>query len=950
MQHKLYLLDGHALVYRAHFAFITRPLLNSKGWNVSAVQGFLRFLWDIMHAKDENLRPTHIAVVFDPKGGTFRHEQYEAYKANREAQPEDISFAIPWIIKTMEAMRIPVIIVPNYEADDVIGTLAKKAEQQDFVTYMVTPDKDFGQLVSDKTFLYRPGRQGNEVEIMGSKEVCEKWGIQRADQVIDLLALMGDAVDNIPGLPGIGEKTAVKLLAEFDNVENLLASADKLKGKQQEIVKNHAEKATLSKWLATIDINSPVEFDSAAFEISQFDREALIEIFQELEFRTLADAVLRSPWAGGSSSKSAGKSSASATKAAPTGSGVQGSLFGDDDAAPEDNLMPARKLDTLENTPHEYHLADSPETRAALIETLRSAGSFAYDSETTALDATQADLVGMSFAIKGSEAWYVPVPADRAAAQAIVEEFRPLFENEDIEKIGQNLKYDAIVLKNYGCELHGPYWDTMLAHYLIEPELRHNMNYMSETYLGYAPIKIETLIGGKGNKQGTMRDVSVDKIKDYAAEDADVTIRLRDFLKPKLEEKGVSLVKLFREVETPLVKVLAAIEHAGVRIDPDVLKQYSGELATVIIGLEEKILGMAGFNFNIASPKQVGEVLFDRMKIPYPGKKMKSGQYSTDEEIMSQLAVEHPICAEILQHRGLMKLKSTYVDALPQLINPRSGRVHTSFNQALAATGRLSSQNPNLQNIPIRTMEGRKVREAFVPRNADHILVSADYSQIELRLIAEISNDAAMLDAFQKELDIHTATAARVYGVPLESVTSDQRRAAKTVNFSIIYGAGASNLSQQLGIKRTEAKELIDNYFREYSGLRDYMSNIVEQARKNGYVETLLGRRRYLRDIDSRNGMMRSMSERIAVNTPIQGTAADLIKVAMINIHQAMLAQGMRSQMILQVHDELLFDVHKDELAALKELVMDKMTHALPGLKVPILVEIGEGINWLAAH
>ncbi|MEY3241575.1 MAG: hypothetical protein RIR11_3014 [Bacteroidota bacterium] len=949
MQRKLFLLDGHALVYRAHFAFITRPLMNSKGWNVSAVQGFIRFLWDVI----QNEKPSHIAVVFDPKGGTFRHTEFAEYKANREAQPEDISFAIPWITKILEAMNVPVVVVNNFEADDVIGTLAKQAEKEGFDTFMVTPDKDFGQLVSEHIFLYRPGRQGNEVEIWGVKEVCERWGIQRVDQVIDMLGLMGDAVDNIPGLPGIGEKTATKLLAEFDNIENLLASADKLKGKQQEIVKNHADKATLSKWLATIDVNAPIEFNDKQYEIEPFNRDALIEIFKELEFRTLADAVLRSPWAGGSGVKPAPAGSAAAAKqAAPksTSGGVQGSLFGDDDAAAEDMATPARQLNTIDDTPHVYHLAETKEKRADLIALLAASTSFAYDSETTALDATQADLVGMSFALKAGEAWYVPIPAERDEAQAIVEEFRPLFENESIEKIGQNLKYDAIVLKNYGCELNGPYWDTMLAHYLIEPELRHNMNYMSETYLGYSPVKIETLIGSKGAKQGTMRDVPIEKIKDYAAEDADVTIRLRDFLQPKLHEKGEDLVKLFREVETPLVKVLSDIEFAGVRVDPDFLKTYSNELVELIVAIEDKILKMAGFNFNIASPKQVGEALFDQLKLPYPGKKMKSGQYSTDEEILSELAVNHPICAEILTHRGMMKLKNTYVDAIPALINPRTGRVHTSFNQALAATGRLSSQNPNLQNIPVRTEEGRRVRKAFVPRDSDHILVSADYSQIELRLIAEISGDVAMLDAFQQKLDIHTATAAKVYGVPLEEVTSEQRRAAKTVNFSIIYGAGASNLSQQLGIKRSEAKELIDNYFREYAGLRDYMTNIVESARKNGYVETLLGRRRYLRDIDSRNGMMRSMSERIAINTPIQGTAADLIKVAMIHIREAMMAQGFKSQMILQVHDELLFDARKDELEALKALIMDKMTNAIPNLKVPILVEIGSGENWLEAH
>ena len=970
MAKKLFLLDGHALIYRAHFAFIARPLMNSKGWNVSAVQGFMRTMWDLM----QNEKPTHIAVVFDPKGGNFRNEKFEAYKANREAQPEDITFALPWVNKIVRAMNIPVVIVPNYEADDVIGTLAKQAEKVGYTTYMVTPDKDFGQLVSENIRLYKPSKGGEPAEIWGPKEVCERWGIKRVEQVIDMLGLMGDAVDNIPGLPGIGEKTATKLLEEYDTVENLLANVDKLKGKQQEIVKNHHEKATLSKWLATIDINSPVEFHEKDFEIEPFNREELLELFKELEFKTLADAILRSPWAGASlpansddgdkenntSNKGAGTKKTT-PKAAATGAGTQGNLFGEPEMKSQTMGSPldqyegtfhTRGTHNIHNTEHTYHLADTPELRAELIALLLRSKAISYDSETTALEAPQADLVGFSFAVKTFEAWYVPIPAARAEAQKIVEEFRPVFEHETIVKIGQNLKYDAIVLKNYDCELRGPYWDTMLAHYLLEPELRHNMNYMAETLLNYAPIKIEELIGKKkpGTAQATMRDVPIEIIKEYAAEDADVTLRLRDILKPKLEEGGPILVKLFEEVETPLVKVLTDIEHAGVRIDPDFLKEYSGELAVQIVALEEKILQEAGFNFNIASPKQVGEALFDRLKLPYPGKKMKSGQYSTDEEILSELAVNSPICADILSHRGLMKLKSTYVDALPALVNPRTGRVHSSFNQALVASGRLSSQNPNLQNIPIRTAEGRKVREAFVPRDAEHLIMSADYSQIELRLIAEISGDEAMLDAFQKGLDIHTATAAGVYGVPLDQVTNDQRRAAKTVNFSIIYGAGASNLSQQLGIKRAEAKELIENYFRQYSGLRGYMTSIVEFARANGFVETMLGRRRYLRDINSGNGMMRSMSERVAVNTPIQGSAADLIKVAMINIRDAMRQGGFKSQMILQVHDELVFDVRKDELDRLKPLVMDKMTNALPNLKVPILVEIGVGENWLEAH
>lgn len=964
MSKKLFLLDGHALIYRAHFAFITRPLINSKGWNVSAIQGFMRTLWDMMQSE----KPTHVAVVFDPKGGTFRHEKYEPYKANREAQPEDITFGIPWVERIVRAMNLPVVSVPNYEADDVIGTLAKQAERDGYEVFMVTPDKDFGQLVDDKIFLYKPGKGGDAAEIWGKKEVCERWGIRRVEQVIDMLGLMGDSVDNIPGLPGIGEKTATKLLEEFDSVENLLANADKLKGKQQEIVKTHGEKAILSKWLATIDVNAPIQFDDKAFEIEPFNREELIEIFKELEFRTLADAILRSPWAGSSPEVRSGQAAdnpgqASRKKTAERTSAVQstqGSLFGDDPAAQpvatggifETGGTTHRVADkNIGNVPHEYFLANTPALRADLIKKLAAASAICYDSETTAIEPTQADLVGFSFAVKAHEAWYVPVPADREEAQKIVDEFRRIFENEKITKIGQNLKYDAIVLKNYDCELRGPFWDTMLAHYLLEPELRHNMNYMAETYLNYSPVKIEELIGKKvAGQQGTMRDVPIEKIKDYAAEDADVTLQLYEYLKPKLEAGGESLVKLFREVETPLVKVLTDLEFAGVRIDPDFLRDYSGELAVQIVDLEKKILAEAGFNFNIASPKQVGEALFDRLKLPYPGKKMKSGQYSTDEDVLTELAATYPICTDILSHRGLMKLKSTYVDALPALINPRTGRVHSSFNQALAATGRLSSQNPNLQNIPIKTAEGRKVREAFIPRDSDHVLLSADYSQIELRLIAEISKDEAMLDAFQKGLDIHLATAAGVFSVPLDKVTPEQRRAAKTVNFSIIYGAGASNLSNQLGIKRTEAKELIENYFRQYNGLKNYMTDIVDFARKHGYVETLLGRRRYLRDINSGNGMMRSMSERIAINTPIQGTAADLIKVAMVNIWKAMREGNFKSHMILQVHDELVFDARKDELERLKPIIKEKMQMAIPNLKVPILVEMGTGENWLEAH
>ncbi len=935
---KLFLLDGHALIYRAHYAFIARPLFNSKGWNVSAIHGFVRMLWDMFLRE----KPTHMAVIFDPPDGTFRHERYEQYKANRDEQPEDISLAIPWVEKIVRAMNLPVVIVPNYEADDVMGTLAHQAAEQGFLVYLVTPDKDMGQLVTDRVFLYKPGKQGNEAEVWGPAEVCERWGIKRVSQVIDMLGLMGDAVDNIPGMPGVGEKTAARLLAEYDTVEGVLQNAAQLKGKIREIVEQHGEQALLSKWLATIDSQAPVTFDEKAFEVEPFDREALLEIFKELEFRSLANDILKHPLAGGPS-----------TSATAETAGRQGSLF-ETDNSPEAQTETAREIrhatKDIHNTPHQYHLADTPPRRAELVQLLLSRPAVSYDSETTAIEPTQADLVGLSFAFKPHEAWYVPIPADPTEARAIVEEFRPFFENEQIEKIGQNLKYDAIVLKNYGVELRGFFWDTMLAHYLLEPELRHNLNYMAETYLDYSPVKIEELIGKKGVNQGNMRDVPIEQVKEYACEDADLALQMKNYLEPKLEEAGTSLVRLFQLVESPLVKVLADVEFAGVRIDVPFLRQYSQELQQVIQSLEQKILEETGFKFNVSSPKQVGEVLFDRLKIPYPGKKMKSGQYSTDEEVLSSLAADYPVCADILQHRALQKLRSTYVDALPALVNPRTGRVHSSFNQALTATGRLSSQNPNLQNIPIRTPEGRRVREAFIPRDEKHLILSADYSQIELRLIAHMSHEEAMLEAFRNNQDIHQSTAARVFGVPLEQVTPEQRRAAKTVNFSIIYGAGAVNLSNQLGIKRSEAKELIDNYFAQYPGLKHYMENIVDFARKNGYVETLLGRRRYLRDIHSRNNMNRSMAERMAINTPIQGTAADLIKVAMVNIWKAMRAAGMRSHLILQVHDELVFDVHQDELDALKALVREKMTSALPELRVPIVVEMGVGKNWLEAH
>ncbi len=937
---RLFLLDGHALVYRAHYAFISRPLINSKGWDTSAITGFVRTLVDLIN----NQKPTHLAVSFDLPGGTFRDDMYPAYKANRDAQPEGITFGLPWIMKILKAWKIPILTLPRFEADDVIGTIAKKAEKAGYQVYMVTPDKDYGQLVSPNIFMYKPGKSGGEVEIWGEKEICENWNIENVDQVVDILGLQGDSVDNIPGVPGIGPKTAATLLKEFGSVENLLENVDKVKGKNQERLREFAEQARLSKTLARIDIDAPIEFKEQDYNLDPFDREELAELFKELEFRTLGAQILGGDGTPNSAPKAAAK--------APT-AGSQGNLFGEAEAPAERKSaappIPVHSMaeKNAENTPHTYHLADTPEKRAELVAILSKAKTISFDTETTSVDQMLAELVGMSFAINPFNAWYVPVPADRDEAMKIAAEFKQVLENEAIEKIGQNIKYDAVVFKNYGVEVRGYWFDTMLAHYLIEPELRHNMNYLSETYLKYQPISIESLIG-KGVNQLSMRDIRVERVAEYAAEDADVTLQLAHYFQPKLKEEG--LQELYDTMERPLIKVIVDMEYEGIRVDGDLLRKYSGELEKSIADLEQQIYKMAGLHFNIASPKQIGEVLFDRMKLPYRWAKTKTGAYSTDEAKLTELAVEQPFVAEILKHRGLSKLKSTYVDALPLQVHPRTGRVHTSFNQALAATGRLASNNPNLQNIPIKTPEGRKVREAFIPRDENHLLLSADYSQVELRIIAEISGDEAMIEAFQLNQDIHRATAAKVYGVPYDEVTSDMRRNAKTVNFSIIYGAGATNVSQQLGIKRTEAKELIDTYFQQYNGLKRYMEDTVESARETGYVKTLLGRRRYLRDIDSRNSLARSNAERVAINTPIQGTAADLIKVAMINIHRALIDKKLDTKMILQVHDELLFDVPVGEVETVKPIIHELMTTAIPNLKVPILVEMGVGKNWLEAH
>ncbi len=917
---KLFLIDGHALTYRSHYAFINRPLINSKGINTSAITGFVRTMWDMIR----NQKPSHLAVAFDPSGPTFRHEWYEPYKANRDAQPEDIGIALPYIKDIIEAFNIPMICVDNYEADDVIGTLAKQAEKEGFDVYMVTPDKDYAQLVSEHIYMYKPSRMGNGIDILGVPEVLAKWDIDHPEQVIDILGMQGDSVDNIPGIPGVGAKTAVKLLKQFGTLENLLENTDQLKGKQKEKVEQFAEQGRLSKRLATIKLDVPIQFDAKKYEVEGFDRDKLKELFQELEFRSLAQSIL------GEGSK-----------------GEQASLFSSNTLVekPKEDLNIGKN--TLETTQHNYILVDTEQKIQDLVKKLNEQEAYCFDTETTGLDAHNVEIVGIAFSWKKGEGYYVPIDEDQEKAKLQLSHFKQVLESDKL-KIGQNLKYDINVLKWYDIQVAQPYFDTMIAHYLLEPDLRHKLDYLSESYLSYKMVPIEKLIGKKGPKQKSMRTVEIEELCDYAVEDADITLQLRDELSPKLEEE--KLTELFNTIEMPLVEVLSNIEYEGVRIDKGFLENYSNDLQGLILNKRDDIYEKAGMEFNIASPKQVGEVLFDHMKIPYRWRKTKTGQYSTDVAKLDELSVDNEIIRDILEYRMYTKLKSTYVDALPQLINPKTNRIHSSFNQARAATGRLSSESPNLQNIPIKNEAGREIRKAFIPRDEDHILMAADYSQIELRLIAEISGEENMLSAFAKGQDIHAATAAGVYGVDINEVTSDQRRNAKTVNFSIIYGAGSTNLSQQLGIKRAEAKELIDSYFQQYQGLKKYMDDTVAFARKKGYVMTLAGRKRHLRDINSRNSLARSNAERMAINTPIQGTAADLIKIAMINIDREMKAKNYRSKMIMQVHDELVFDVYRPELEEMKTMVEELMKTAMPSLKVPIKVEAGVGKNWLEAH
>jgi len=934
---KLFLLDGMALIYRAHFALSKTPRFTSTGVNTSAVMGFTNTLLEVL--KKEN--PTHMAVVFDTSAPTERHTDYAEYKAHRESMPEDLSAALPYIFKLIMGFNIPVITSDGYEADDIIGTLAKKAEKKGYQVYCMTPDKDFAQLVSDNIRIYKPARMGNEMEIMGVKEVLEKWEIERVEQVIDILGLWGDAVDNIPGIPGIGEKTAKSLIKQYGSMEEIIAHSHELKGKQRENVEQFAEQGLLSKKLATILLNVPVELDEDALEICAPSRDLLEPLFAELEFRTLGKRVFGDDF------------SITETKSV----GIQTDLFGapvangrttmtvelEDIAEPEFTVA-SKNIDTV---PHTYHLADTAEKRGELIALLKQQTSFCFDTETTGTDANNCELVGLSFAVKAGEAWYVPVPVDQDVVKGIVNEFKPVLEDASIGKIGQNIKYDVLVLKWYDVQLQGDLFDTMMAHYIIDPDTRHGMDVLSENYLGYKPVSITELIGAKGKNQGSMRDVEIEKIKEYAAEDADITLQLKQVFEPKI--KQVEAENLLHQIENPLIYVLADIEFEGVKIDHDTLKEFSKELETDVAKLEKTVYEKAGVRFNIASPKQLGEVLFEKLMLDPKAKKTKTGQYQTGEDVLLSLAAKSDIVRDILDYRQLQKLKSTYVDALPQMVNLKTDRVHTSYNQAVAATGRLSSTNPNLQNIPIRTERGREVRKAFIPRDSGHTIVSADYSQIELRIIAEISKDPNMMAAFVNNLDIHTATAAKVYGVGLDEVTSEQRRNAKAVNFGIIYGQSAFGLSQNLGIPRKEAADIIDNYFAQYPGIKQYMTDTMNFARENGYVCTLMGRRRYLRDINSANQTVRGFAERNAINAPIQGSAADMIKIAMINIHREIKAQKLEARMTMQVHDELVFDVPHHEVEIIKPIIMHNMKTAIK-TTVPIMVEIGTGSNWLEAH
>ncbi|HIA36510.1 MAG TPA: DNA polymerase I [Flavobacteriales bacterium] len=925
---KLFLLDAFALIYRAYYGFINNPRINSKGFNTSAILGFTNTLIEVIRKE----KPSHIAVAFDTPGPTERDVMYKDYKANREAMPEDIALAIPYIKEVIEGFNIPILECPGYEADDIIGTLAKKAEINGFQTYMMTPDKDFGQLISENIFMYKPPRGGNEAEVIGVKEICNKYNIEKPEQLIDILGLWGDKVDNIPGVPGIGEKTASKLVNEFGNIENLIESADQLKGKLKENIINNAKEALLSKQLATIILDTPVDFNEKAFELTAFNQEVLSAIFAKMEFRQLATRLFGNSQVKPISPKPVIKA------------GVQTSLF--DNLEDETEVEP-KEQNNVSNTNHKYHLINTDEDITKLKELLKKEKQICFDTETTGLNPITAKVAGIAFATNVHEAYYVPIPENQTTAKDILSQFRTVLEDEAIIKVGQNIKYDISALKKYDIYVKGQLFDTMIAHYILRPDMRHNLNLLSETYLNYSPISFDTMIGGKGKNQKSIWEVDLSVISEYACEDADITLQLKNKFEEMLKEEKVAT--LFDTVEMPLVHVLADMEFEGVALDVKALGNFSKELEKDILALQDKIHKLAGTLFNIDSPKQMGEILFDHLKIDDKPKKTKTGQYATSEEILTKLVNKHDIIKHILDFRSLRKLKSTYVDALPELVNSETKHIHTSYNQAVAATGRLSSDKPNLQNIPIRTQRGKEVRKAFIPRKNDFTLLSADYSQIELRIIAELSKDENMIGAFNSGKDIHATTAAKIFNVPIDDVNEELRGRAKAVNFGISYGQTAFGLSQNLNISRKEAKEIISNFFMQYPKIQEFMDNSIEFARSHGYVETILGRRRYLRDINSGNAIVRGHAERNAINAPIQGSAADMIKIAMINIHKEMKKSGCFSKMILQVHDELIFDAYLDELDELMNLISDKMKTAIV-MQVPVEINMGNGNNWLEAH
>lgn len=941
-QKRLFLLDAYALIFRGYYALIKNPRINSKGMDTSAIMGFMNSLFDVIKRE----KPDHLAVCFDKGGSTERSELFPEYKANRDETPDAIRIAIPYIQDILKAMHIPSVILEGWEADDIIGTLSKQAEKEGYKVFMVTPDKDFGQLVSENIFMYRPARMGNGIEIWGIPEVQKRFGVERPEQVIDYLGMMGDASDNIPGLPGVGDKTAKKFIEQFGSLEGLLENADQLTGKMKEKVIENAELGRLSKKLATICTDCDVTFNAEDYELSVPDSEAVQKIFEELEFRRLKEQFIKIFSGEEETTETQVTSTETAQKIASSAGSGQFSLFGGDGASPA-TIKDTSSRNTIADVPHVYQSVAQGMAMKLFLQNLMKQTSVCFDTETTSINPLEAELVGIAFSWEATKGFYVPFPKDRDKAQELIEELRPFFESENIEKIGQNLKYDIKVLDKYNIRVHGRLFDTMLAHYLINPDMRHNMDVLSETYLNYTPISITELIGKKGKNQLSMREVPLEKQTEYAVEDADITFQLAQHFRPELAEAKTD--GLFGDIEIPLLRVLADMELEGINLDIDFLKSLSKDLENDIANLEQQIYEAAGEEFNIGSPKQLGEILFDKMKLVDKPKKTKTGQYSTAEDVLSYLAKDHEIIRNVLDYRGLTKLKSTYVDALPEQVEPSTGRVHTDYMQTVAATGRLSSNNPNLQNIPIRTERGRQVRKAFVPRNGDYTLLAADYSQIELRIIAALSQEDTMIEAFKNGEDIHASTASKVFNVPLEEVTREQRSNAKTVNFGIIYGVSAFGLSNQTDLSRSESKDLIDTYYKTYPKLRNYISEQVDFAREHGYVQTVLGRRRYLKDINGSNAVVRGAAERNAVNAPIQGSAADIIKIAMINIHKKLIEGGYKSKMLLQVHDELVFDIYKPELETLKQVIKSEMENAYE-LAVPLDVELGMGENWLVAH